>query len=196
MAWICLSATGASGALVQLKSTPYDRQLAPVRHVLDHAGGDTKKILDVETLNRKLGKIYWFTYRSQKAWTSPEEVLETRIADCKGRAIVLHHQLNQSGTGRHYLVIGQLNRNSGETHTWIVYQSSDREYILDPTFHSRAIPMEKVRDHRYVPQFIFASGNKFGYVPNHLLLTDLDIADLGPETRRRFRLDVTPLMAN
>lgn len=172
---ICCSVSEASAALVRLDATPYDRQLARVADVLrDAATASEEAPGDVELINRFMSEAYRIPYADFKEWQSPEETIKNKRADCKGRAVLLHSRLNAAGIGGHRLVIGRVKERNRETHTWLVWKNGDTEYLLDPTFNKKAIPIARVAPDQYVPEFIYLGGAKYGYVANAFILDGLE----------------------
>ena len=170
-----MSYTASEAALVSLQRTPYDRQLERVQHVLDRdACENNGNPGDLDTINHAMRDAYNLPYASYQEWQSPEETLQQKRADCKARAVLLHHQLNQAGVGSHRLVIGRLKGGNSDSHTWLVWKTVEGEFLLDPTYYRKAIPMEKVSKGKYIPEFIYCGGGKYGYVPNAVVLDGLD----------------------
>ncbi|MGF1677794.1 MAG: hypothetical protein ACFCUX_01220 [Candidatus Methylacidiphilales bacterium] len=164
----------ASAALVRLETTPYDRQLEPVRHVLK-AGpiGQHGQESDLELINKAMTEAYRLPYANYREWMTPEQTDKQKRADCKGRAVLLHDRLNAAGIGSHRLVIGRVKGGNSESHTWLVWRTQDTEYLLDPTFYRKAIPMSKVASDRYVAEYIYSGGYRYGYVSNRLIFDGL-----------------------
>jgi len=170
-----ISQTSAEAALIRLQRTPYDRQLERVQHVLDRdACENNGNPGDLNTINQAMRKVYRLPYSSYQEWQSPEETLQNKRADCKARAVLLHHQLNQAGVGSHRLVIGRLKGGNSDSHTWLVWKTMDGEFLLDPTYYRKAVPMEKVSPGKYIPEYIYCGGGKYGYIPNSVVLDGLD----------------------
>lgn len=166
-------------ALVSLQRTPYDRQLERVQHVLDRdACENNGNPGDVETINQAMREAYNLPYTSYQEWQSPEETLKNKRADCKARAVLLHHKLNEAGVGSHRLVIGRLKGGNSESHTWLVWKTEEAEYLLDPTYYKKAVSVDKVSEGKYIPEFIYCGGHKYGYVPNSVVFDGIgDIPD-------------------
>gem|GEM_PF-2570957 len=162
-------------ALVSLQRTPYDRQLERIQHVLERdACENNGNPGDIGTINKAMRGAYRLPYTSYKEWQSPEETLKNKRADCKARAVLLHHELNEAGVGSHRLVIGRLKGGNSESHTWLVWKTKETEYLLDPTYYRRAISMNKVSEGKYIPEYIYCGGDKYGYVSNSVVYDGLD----------------------
>ncbi|MEM1157871.1 MAG: transglutaminase-like cysteine peptidase [Verrucomicrobiota bacterium] len=174
----------SDAALVSLQRTPYDRQLERVQHVLDRdACENNGNPGDLETINQAMREAYNLPYSSYQEWQSPEETLQNKRADCKARAVLLHHKLNQAGVGSHRLVIGRLKGGNSQSHTWLVWKTAEGEYLLDPTYYRKAVAIEKISAGKYIPEFIYCGGGKYGYIPNSVVLDGLD--EIPPHIQQR-----------
>lgn len=170
-----LGIQSVQAALVSLQRTPYDRQLERIQHVLSReASQNNGNPGDIDTINQAMRAAYRLPYTSYAEWQSPEETYRNKRADCKARAVLLHHKLNEAGVGSHRLVIGRLKGGNSDSHTWLVWKTKEAEYLLDPTYYRKPIRMDKVSEGKYIPEFIYCGGKKYGYVPNHIVFDGLD----------------------
>ena len=91
---------------------------------------------------------------------NPSEVEIARVADCKGKAVALYERMQASGATNVRLVIGKRTSASHRTHTWLVWETSNGSYVLDPTINWMACREEQASNH-YIPLYAYAGNRKY-----------------------------------
>src|ERR1041385_4899897 len=152
----------ASPILSPVKTTPYDRQMAPIQPVLfSTAAQGTSRDLSLSLINRWIGELRTIPYGFSMQWKTPGEVARDSVADCKGKAVALYQQMAQHGARGLRLVIGRRAPTSRSTHTWVQWTTASATYILDPTINWTAQSVGEAADHSYVPYFAYAGHQRY-----------------------------------
>src|ERR1700682_741429 len=86
----------ADPLLLSVSTTPYDRQMTPIRDVLTMAGSSTDHI-SIGLVNSWMSDLRDIPYGYQAVWKTPSEVESRRPADCKGKAVALYQLMNSEG---------------------------------------------------------------------------------------------------
>lgn len=160
---ICVSAGScfAGAMFLSVQTTPYDRQMTPIRPVLDgpqHTGMDGVSLASV---NRWMADLRSIPYAYHPEWRTPSEVESGQPSDCKGKAVALYQRMLANGAKDVHLVIGRRARTSRMTHTWIEWNTERGVYLLDPTFNWTAFRAEKIGNRAYLPLYAYAGEKKF-----------------------------------
>ncbi len=100
-------------------------------------------------------------YGYQMEWKTPQEVQSRQPSDCKGKAVALYQRMQASGAKNVRLVIGKRAPTSRMTHAWLVWETKDGTFLLDPTFNWMACRSETVGPKSYVPLYAYAGAKKF-----------------------------------
>lgn len=160
---ICLSTAScfASAVFLTVQTTPYDRQMSRIRPILvsGHSGSDED--LSLALVNRWMGDLRDIPYGYQMEWKTPSEVQSRRPADCKGKAVALYERMQANGAKNLRLVIGKRAPTSRSTHTWLVWETDNGTYLLDPTFNWMACRTEQVGSRSYLPLYAYAGSKKY-----------------------------------
>jgi len=150
----------AQAQLQQVSSTPYDRQMTPVRNILEQrtqGNGD----ISLTELNSYMRELRSIPYQYSLNWKTPEQVQSEFKADCKAKAIALYSILKQRGVGDVRLVIGMRTKRSKITHAWLEMDQNGKTYLLDPTYYNRIRTLSDERRGNYVQNYAYEDGKKF-----------------------------------
>lgn len=172
-ALVCLSTAScfASTAMfLSVGSTPYDRQMRRILPVLVSGKGNAGSPVSLSRVNQWMGDLRGIPYEYHMEWKTPSEVLSREPADCKGKAVALYQLMQNSGAKNMRLVIGRRSPASRTTHTWLVWETSEGAYLLDPTFNWMACRAEQTGQRSYVPLYAFAGDRKFRAVSDARLV--------------------------
>ncbi len=133
-------------------STPYDRHMGEVKRVIDRVSEHDSKISRVRTL---LAIARRFRHRDNPSYApkSPALTESARSGDCKDKSLWL---IAQMGSDNARFVIGKLKANSRVFHSWVYWQYKGQWYILDPSFHTRPIPVSHIRHKKYIPYYSYS----------------------------------------
>ena len=142
-------------------STPYDRYLSPVKHVLTQLDGKEDSLKHVCQLMR-VGRHFRYTYTTPYTAASPEVTAATHAGDCKAKALWLAAQLNDSSVR---FVIGKARAESTINHAWLLWtQDASHTWILDCTNCSEPILAERADTSReYIPTYSYGKGGSYRY---------------------------------
>ena len=150
----------AQAQLQQVAATPYDRQMTPVRLILEQTPRSQNEVSmnEVNTYMRELRSI---PYQYSLQWKTPEQVQNEFKADCKSKAIALYSILKKRGVDNLRLVIGMRTKSSKMTHAWLEMNYQGKLYLLDPTFDSRVRTLADGRRNNYVQNYAYEGAKKF-----------------------------------
>ena len=151
----------ADALYTSVKATPYDRQMARIRSTLTSSGGASHNRVSLFAVNRWMTQLRNVPYAYHRLWQTPRQVYSGAPADCKGKAVALYRRMKANGARNLRLVIGRRTMWSGTTHAWLEWNTARGNYVLDPTFHTNAIPSQKLGHHSYLPLYAYAGGKKF-----------------------------------
>lgn len=161
----CLAATSCfagSALFLSVDSTPYDRQMGRIRSVLTAPGASSSEgNVSLAIVNHWMQDLRDIPYGYQLEWKTPAEVQSRRPADCKGKAVALYQRMQAHGAKNVRLVIGKRAPTSRLTHAWLVWETANGSYVLDPTFNWMATRSERVGRRAYVPLYAYAGVKKF-----------------------------------
>src|SRR5215213_7197577 len=147
----------ASAVFLSVESTPYDRQMSRIRPVLlTKAANSSGQQVSLGQVNEWMGDLRDIPYGYHVEWKMPSEVETRGPADCKGKAVALYDRMTAAGAKNVRLVIGKRAPTSRVTHAWLVWETAQGTYVLDPTFNWMAWRSEQVNDGTYVPFFAYA----------------------------------------
>lgn len=156
------SCFAAPSILLPVESTPYDRQMTRIRPVLTaNASAPGRTDVSLALVNHWMEDLRDIPYGYQLEWRTPEEVQSRRPADCKGKAVTLYQRMQAHGAKNVRLVIGKRAPTSKMTHAWLVWETKNGSYLLDPTFNWMAWRSEQVGRRSYVPLYAYAGAKKF-----------------------------------
>lgn len=151
----------AASMLLSVGSTPYDRQMNRIRPVLVSATENEGHDVSLALVNHWMEDLRDIPYGYHTEWKTPEEVVTGHAADCKGKAVALYQRMHAHGAKNLRLVIGKRAPTSRSTHTWLVWETDQGSYLLDPTFNWMATRTEQVSRHSYQPLYAYAGSKKF-----------------------------------
>lgn len=159
---ICLATAScfASSMFLEVKATPYDRQMSRIRPVLLERN-ITSPELSLALVNLWMENLRDIPYAYHMEWKTPAEVESRQPADCKGKAVALYQRMQSGGAKNVRLVIGKRAPTSRVTHTWLLWVSDGGTYVLDPTFSWMARRAEEIDDRLYVPLYAYAGSKRF-----------------------------------
>lgn len=150
----------AQAQLQQVASTPYDRQMTPVRNILEQRPQGNGGISLTE-LNGYMRELRSIPYQYSLNWKTPEQVQTEFKADCKAKAIALYSILKQRGVTDVRLVIGMRTKKSKITHAWLEMDHNGKTLLLDPTYYNRIRTVSDERRGNYVQNYAYEGGKKF-----------------------------------
>lgn len=160
---VCLSTAScfASAMLLAVESTPYDRQMSPIRPVLISKPASAAQQVSLPIVNQWMTDLREIPYGYHMEWKTPTEVSTREPADCKGKAVALYERMKASGAKNVRLVIGKRAPTSRVTHAWLVWETAQGSYVLDPTFFWGACRAEEVSENSYVPYYAYEGNKKY-----------------------------------
>ena len=150
----------AQSAFFEIDSTPYDRQMSRIEPTLAASSGYAFNGLSLALVNKWMIELRGMPYRYSREWRTPSEVEAARVADCKGKAVVLYDRLQLNGAANVRLVIGKRRANDLLTHTWLEWETERGTLLLDPTFNWTAtftVPERRT----YVPFYAYDGMRKY-----------------------------------
>ena len=161
-ALVCFSTVScfASALLLSVDSTPYDHQMTPIRPVLLSKAASTQHV-SLSLVNEWMSDLRDIPYGYQMEWKTPSQVNTRQPADCKGKAVALYERMQSNGAKNVRLVIGKRAPTSRATHAWLIWETPQGTYLLDPTFNWMACRSEEVANRSYVPYYAFAGNKKY-----------------------------------
>lgn len=151
----------ADALLLTVNATPYDRQMDRIRPVLTTSASASSHQTSIAIVNHWMTDLRDIPYGYQMVWKTPNEVESRNPADCKGKAVALYQRMRENGATNVRLVIGKRAPTSRMTHAWLVWETDNGSFILDPTFNYNATRAEKVGRGSYVPLYAYAGSRKF-----------------------------------
>ena len=159
---ICLSTAScfASSMFLSVDATPYDRQMSRIRPVLLTKNSASQQV-SMSIVNHWMEDLRDIPYGYQMIWKTPDEVESRQPADCKGKAVALYQRMQANGAKNVRLVIGKRAPTSRMTHAWLVWETQNGSYVLDPTFNYMATRSEQLGKNSYVPLYAYAGNQKF-----------------------------------
>jgi predicted transglutaminase-like cysteine proteinase len=156
----------ADALLLTVNATPYDRQMERIRPVLTTASNASADRTSVAVVNEWMTDLREIPYAYQLIWKTPSEVESRDPADCKGKAVALYQRMRANGATNVRLVIGKRAPTSRMTHAWLVWETSNGSFVLDPTFNYSVTRAEKIGRSSYVPLYAYAGSKKFRATSN------------------------------
>jgi predicted transglutaminase-like cysteine proteinase len=159
---ICLSTAScfATSMFLSVEATPYDRQMSRIRPILLTKPAAAQQV-SMAVVNHWMEDLRDIPYGYQIEWKTPEEVESRRPADCKGKAVALLQRMQAHGAKNVRLIIGKRAPTSRMTHAWLIWETEDGSYVLDPTFNYMATRSERIGKQSYVPIYAYAGEQKF-----------------------------------
>ena len=157
---LCCVSCFAEPLLLSVKSTPYDNQMTRIQPVLQNTAR-TQREISLNVVNHWIGDLRAIPYGFSPEWKTPSEVDRASVADCKGKAVALYGRMQANGATNVRLVIGKRTLTSRQTHTWLVWETSNGSYVLDPTINWMARREEQAGNHSYIPLYAYAGNRKY-----------------------------------
>ncbi len=154
------SCFAAASMYLPVDSTPYDNQMSRIRPVLTSSSGNGGHV-SVALVNHWMEDLRDIPYGYQLDWKTPAEVESRRPADCKGKAVALYQRMQAYGAKNVRLVIGKRAQTSRMTHAWLVWETENGTYLLDPTFNYSACRSETIGKRAYMPLYAYAGSQKY-----------------------------------
>ncbi|MEY2480842.1 MAG: hypothetical protein QOI04_1769 [Verrucomicrobiota bacterium] len=152
----------AESVFLNVDSTPYDRQMGRIRPVLLSAKSKPgSHDLSLALVNHWIEDLRGIPYGFSQEWKTPQEVESGRVADCKGKAVALYKRMEDCGAGKVQLVIGKRTSTSRQTHAWLVWETNNGTFVLDPTINWAAYRTEQVGKHAYIPLYAYSGSRKY-----------------------------------
>ncbi len=160
----CLSTAScfAAANFFSVDATPYDRQMTRIRPIL--LSGEKSAGLEqvsMALVNHWMGDLRDIPYGYHMEWRTPVEVQSRKPADCKGKAVALYQRMQSKGARNVRLVIGKRAPSSRMTHTWLLWETDNGTFVLDPTFNWMACRSEGLGSRSYVPLYAYAGQKKY-----------------------------------
>ena len=151
----------ADALLLTVNATPYDQQMNRIRPVLNTTSSAAADQTSLAVVNHWMSDLRDIPYGYQQVWKTPSEVESRNPADCKGKAVALYQRMRENGATNVRLVIGKRAPTSRMTHAWLVWETNNGSFVLDPTFNYCATRADKIGKSSYVPLYAFAGSKKF-----------------------------------
>jgi hypothetical protein len=145
----------AQPMLVDVESTPYDRQMARVRPTLAAMASECPDRISLTIVNQWMARLRRLPYRYSRQWQTPAEVKAAKVADCKGKAIMLYDVMQLIGAKNVRFVIGKHRAGDWFTHAWLQWEAAEGTYVLDPTFNWRVMQADRQDSTKYVPLYAY-----------------------------------------
>ena len=155
-----IALSSANAQFQQVSATPYDRQMTPVRLILEQTprSGNGASLNEVNSYMRDLRSI---PYEYSLNWKTPQQVQTEFKADCKAKAIALYSILKKRGVDNLRLVIGMRTKSSKLTHAWLEMDYQGKLYLLDPTFDSKVRTLANSGRKTYMQDYAYEGTKKF-----------------------------------
>jgi predicted transglutaminase-like cysteine proteinase len=150
----------AAPLLLSVKSTPYDNQMNRIRPILQTTAKSQRDV-SLNVVNHWMEDLRTIPYGFSQEWKTPSEVGTAPAADCKGKAVALYERMQASGASNVRLVIGKRTSGSRLTHAWLLWETSNGTYVLDPTINWTACREEQAGNRSYIPFYAFAGNRKY-----------------------------------
>lgn len=150
----------AKAQFQQVASTPYDRQMTPVRLILEQAPRGQAEVT-MNEVNSYMRDLRSIPYEYSLNWKTPEQVQTEFKADCKAKAVALYSILKKRGVDNLRLVIGMRTKSSKMTHAWLEMNFQGKLYLLDPTFDNRVRTLAEGNRRNYVQNYAYEGAKKF-----------------------------------
>jgi len=161
LAIFTLALCGAANAqLQQVSATPYDRQMTPVRLILEQTPRSQAEV-SMNELNSYMRDLRSIPYQYSLNWKTPEQVQTEFKADCKAKAVALYSILKKRGVDNLRLVIGMRTKSSKMTHAWLEMNYQGKLYLLDPTFYNKVRTVSSGSRRDYVQNYAYEGTKKF-----------------------------------
>ena len=151
----------AERPLVEVEATPYDKQMKRIEPILAARAGGPHREITVRMVNSWLSLLRSIPYEVAVVWKTPAETESETSADCKAKALALYHKMLASGASHFRLVVGKRTAFSPTTHCWVEWDTSEGDFVLDPTFNWMAYRMEDCGSESYMALFAFEGDRKF-----------------------------------
>lgn len=142
----------------RVNATPHDHMMARIKQYLLTSGSGTVSISEA---NQWMSEIRSIPYKYSSQWKSPSEVDQTGFSDCKGKSVMLFHNLKKSGAKNVALMIGKRTPSSPVQHAWVSWTVGNTTYILDPTYFSAAKKASSFQPSHYHPYYAFNGTGKY-----------------------------------
>ena len=152
----------ADSVFLNVDSTPYDHQMGRIRPVLLSSKGlRGGHQVSFALVNHWIEDLRGIPYGFSQEWKTPQEVESGAVADCKGKAVALYKRMEDSGASNVRLVIGRRTSTSRMTHAWLVWETDNGTYVLDPTINWAAYKTEQLGRHTYIPLYAYSGSHKY-----------------------------------
>ncbi|HSH39740.1 MAG TPA: hypothetical protein VK993_13265 [Chthoniobacterales bacterium] len=158
---VSASASFADALMFTVNATPYDKQMARIRPILENTGSQSSNGVSMNTVNEWMTDLREIPYGYALFWKTPSETLSGAPADCKAKSVALYERMKAAGATNVRLVIGKRTPMSKMTHAWLAWETEGGSYVLDPTFNYSATKAEKVGKRNYQPLYAYAGAKKF-----------------------------------
>lgn len=150
----------ANAQLQQVASTPYDRQMTPVRLILEQTPRAQSEV-SMDELNNYMRNLRSIPYQYSLNWKTPDQVQTEFKADCKAKAVALYSILKKRGVDNLRLVIGVRSKSDKMTHAWLEMNYQGKALLLDPTFFNKVRTVDSFRSNEYVLNYAYEGNKKF-----------------------------------
>ncbi len=144
-------------AYARAGATPYDRYMGSVHTVLRRLDGGKPSLSKVSSLLRE-GYSFRYVFDTPYVAPMPDETAARRAGDCKGKSLWLADRMNDPSVR---YIIGKARRDSAISHAWLMWQSNNRWWILDPTNSSRPIPADRVGPDEYLVSYSYTRNGSY-----------------------------------
>ncbi len=125
------------------------------------ATAKAQREISINVVNHWMENLRAIPYGFSPEWKTPSEVKIAPVADCKGKAVALYERMQANGARNVRLIIGRRTSTSRLTHTWLVWETRNGSYVLDPTINWTACREELTGRDSYIPLYAFAGSRKY-----------------------------------
>ena len=159
----------AQPVLLNVSSTPYDRQMTRIQPILLSKASSSKDTLSIGLVNHWIQGLREIPYGFSPQWKTPQEVESEPVADCKGKAVALYQKMHAHGARNVRLVIGRRTPASRKTHAWLEWSTGNDTYVLDPTINWAAYRTNELSSNTYRPLYAYSGTRKYRAVEGSLV---------------------------
>lgn len=167
---VAISHISFAGSFVDLGtssgSTPYDRYMSPVKHVLAHLNGNEAPTMQKVRALMNEGRNFRYSFTDPYTAASPELTGQIHAGDCKAKSLWLADQLNDPNIR---FVIGKARSTSRISHAWLLWKNEGRWWILDCTNFREPIAADRINPSReYIPLYSFSKDGSYRHMATQI----------------------------
>ena len=144
-----------------VRSTPYDKQMAPAYPILHSANAPfPASPVSLTNINQWMEHLRAIPYEYSRQWKTVREMRFAQTADCKTKALLLYAQMRANGARNIRFVIGKHRADGPRTHAWLQWDTENGNYILDPTFNT-TVTRQETDSWGYIALYAYDSARKY-----------------------------------